>query len=109
MTPVELLAEVSRLGIILEVDGEGVRYKAPVGALTSELKDALRAHKAELRQLLAAPPADCLSDTPCPVCGSCERWSWFDERTLCRVCTVLDLAPLTLIRRGWDRPTREVA
>jgi hypothetical protein len=51
-------------------------------------------------QLLTAAPADCLSVDPCPICGSQERWHWLDGRALCRVCLILDLAPLTL--RRWD-------
>jgi len=104
MSPTDLLTEVSRLGIRLEAQGKDVRYKAPKGALTPELRERLRSHKASLRQLLTAPPADVVSEDPCPVCGSRERWQWIDGRSLCRVCLVLDLAPLTLLRQGWDRP-----
>jgi hypothetical protein len=52
-----------------------------------------------LRQLLTALPLDLLNKDPCLVCGSGERWQWLDGRLLCRVCLVLDLAPLAL-RRG---------
>jgi hypothetical protein len=100
MTLVELLQAVSRLGTQLTVDGDGVRYKAPVGTMTSALRGALQRHKAELMQLLIAPPADAMSDEPCPICGSRERWHWLDGRRLCRVCMVLDFTPLTLAREG---------
>ena len=51
-------------------------------------------------QLHGAPPADVLSAEPCPVCGSRERWQWLDERVLCRVCLILDLAPWTIQQSG---------
>src|SRR5262245_10841782 len=107
MTLGELLAEASRLGIQLEAEGAEVRYRALVGAVTEERKDDLRAHKVELRKLFTAAPADSLSDRLCPVCGGHERWEWFDGGTLCRVCSVLDLTPITMIRQGWDRSTRQ--
>ena len=59
----------------------------------------LLTHNRALARLLTAPPADFLSAEPCPLCSSRERWTWLDGRALCRVCLVLDLAPLTL-RRG---------
>jgi hypothetical protein len=52
----------------------------------------------QTRQLSAAPPADVMSEEPCALCGSHERWRWLDGRLLCRVCLVLDLASLTLKR-----------
>jgi hypothetical protein len=99
MNPADLLTEASRRGIHLEVDGEGLRYKGPRGAMTPELREALTANKGKLRQLLTAPPADFLSEDPCATCGWRDRWQWLDGRDLCRVCFVLDLAPLTLGRK----------
>lgn len=52
-------------------------------------------------KLLTAPEPDFLSATSCVICGSRERWTWLDGRPLCRVCLILDLAPLTLVRQGW--------
>ena len=108
MTPVDLLQEVSRLGIQLELDGDGIRYKAPMGTMTPVLREGLQRYKPKLRHILMAPPADVMSEEPCPVCSSQERWLWLDGRLLCRVCVILDLAPLTLVRAGWDcPPTRQ--
>lgn len=45
----ELLAELERRGVRLELDGAGrLRYRAPRGALTAELRDLLAACKAQL-------------------------------------------------------------
>jgi hypothetical protein len=104
MTTPQLLQEFSRLGVVVEAVGDAIQYRAPVGRLTSQLREQLQAHKAELIQLLTAPPPDILSETPCPLCGSRERWIWLDSRLLCRTCVVLDLTPLTLVREGCDRP-----
>jgi len=103
MTPVELLATLTQAGVSLCPDGDTLRYQAPVGVLSDELKAALKAHQPELLKLLTAPEADHLSETPCSLCGSRERWRWIDGRPLCRVCLVLDLAPLTLVRQGWPK------
>jgi hypothetical protein len=75
--------------------------------LPDKLKGALKAHKPALLKLLTAPEPDYLSDTPCPICGSRERWIWLDGRALCRVCLILDLAPLTLVRQGWPEDREE--
>ena len=45
---VELLSELDRAGIELRADGNTLRFKAPAGALTPELRRKLTAHKAEL-------------------------------------------------------------
>jgi hypothetical protein len=64
----EVLTELRDRGVELTVvDGE-LRYRAPRGVLTPELRDALARHKAELLALLAPKaetanpldPADCL-------------------------------------------------
>lgn len=44
MTLPQLLAELARLGVRLEADGERLRY-APRAALTPELAERLREHK----------------------------------------------------------------
>jgi hypothetical protein len=107
MEVIDLLRKCAFLGIRLEAGDNGALQVNPMRALADDLKAALKVHKPVLLKLLTAPPADFLGDDPCPVCGSHERWNWFDDQALCRVCTVLDLAPLTLVRQGWDRPTRQ--
>ena len=54
MTPTDLLAELKRRGITLRPEGaDAIRYTAPRGAMTDELREAIRAHKHELLRLLA--------------------------------------------------------
>jgi hypothetical protein len=96
MNAFDLLVEIDRLGISIEVDGDTLRYQ---GALTPEIKAQLQRHKTDILKYYTAPPPDDLSDESCDICGSRERWQWLDGRLLCRVCLVLDLVPLTL-RRG---------
>ena len=68
MTSTDLLHELTRRGVILEPSGDRLRYKAPVGVMTPELKQALADQKASLLQILVVeaptavapkPPDDC--------------------------------------------------
>lgn len=52
---VALIDELRGRGVELAVAGERLRWRAPKGAMTASLVDALRQHKAELLQHLAAP------------------------------------------------------
>jgi TubC N-terminal docking domain len=99
MTATDLLRELTRLGVVLTACGDRVHVDAPMSMLTAELRRAMVEHKAELLQLLStplaptpcqrdAPPADCLSDTPCAVCRSHDRWRWLDGRLICRACLI---------------------
>jgi hypothetical protein len=53
----ELLAELESCGVVLEVAGDRLRFDAPKGALTPELRKAMAQQKAELMALLAPPPS----------------------------------------------------
>lgn len=57
MTPAELLDEASHRGVRLFVVGSELRFRAPRGALTPELKAALVEHKSALLELLGRPAA----------------------------------------------------
>ncbi len=52
MTAGEVLTVCREAGIRLEVVGDRLRFDAPVGALTPELRDALARHKRELLDVL---------------------------------------------------------
>jgi hypothetical protein len=54
MSPAQLLERARALGIVLTVSGDKLRYEAPSGRMTSELRDALSAHKAAILGLLEA-------------------------------------------------------
>jgi hypothetical protein len=53
MTAHDIIAACRTRGISLEVIGERLRCRAPIGVLTPELKQALAAQKAALVQILA--------------------------------------------------------
>ena len=53
VSPVELVALLSRRGVRLWVDGDNLRFKAPPGALTPELKGRLVASKAQVIEFLS--------------------------------------------------------
>ena len=48
MTSSETLAELDRRGVVLEPNGDRLRYRAPQGALTPELREAMTENKAEI-------------------------------------------------------------
>ena len=53
MTTNELLTRLQKLGVRLWAEGGELKVSAPKGVLTAELRDALKAKKAELLALLA--------------------------------------------------------
>lgn len=58
MKPIqEFLSDFQKLNIEFWVDGETLRYNAPKGLLTDELKAQLRARKSEIIAFLRTPPA----------------------------------------------------
>jgi hypothetical protein len=52
MSTAELLNEVRKRGIVLEAQGDELRYRAPKGTLAPDLVDALKSHKAEILAVL---------------------------------------------------------
>ena len=52
MSPTSLLATLQSVGIALHLDGEVLRYSAPRGVLTSELRQEIRAGKGVLIETL---------------------------------------------------------
>ena len=52
MTSSETLAELDRRGVVLEPNGDKLRYRAPQGALTPELREAITENKAEILSTL---------------------------------------------------------
>ena len=64
MTSGETLAELERLGVVLEPNGDKLRYRAPQGASTPKLREAITENKAEIISTLQrlgdgqAPPLD---------------------------------------------------
>ncbi len=58
MNTLDLLAEFKRLNVKLSLAGDKLRFEAPAGVLTPEIKEALRQHKAALIALLSGRPVE---------------------------------------------------
>jgi hypothetical protein len=58
MSAAELLAELSSLGVALEVSGDRLRVKGPKGAITHELHEALTNSKQQLITLINSGKAE---------------------------------------------------
>jgi len=58
MTLPGLLAALRQLDVKVTLAGEKLRFDAPAGALTPELKQAIRQHKPNLMLLLSGQPAE---------------------------------------------------
>lgn len=52
MNVLDLLSQLRRAGILLSLDGDKLKIKAPPGALTDAIKEQLKQHKAELIEFL---------------------------------------------------------
>ena len=94
----ELLQEARRRGIILEADGESIRYRAPRGSLTADLHEAMRARKAELLQALTVPARVRGTDRIIPravseVCWHCRG---------AKVCTCISCAEPGASAMSWQ-------
>lgn len=59
MSLASLLHEVTHRGVHVRADGETLRYRAPKGAMTPELLEALKLHKPELLRLLRTLEGAC--------------------------------------------------
>ncbi len=89
MTSAELLLELKRLNIKLELDGENLRINAPKGFLTENLKHQLKQNKAQLIELLqssreadiqALPPLSTVErKTELPLSFSQQRFWFLDQ------------------------------
>ena len=64
MTPAALIDAVSRLGVVLSVEGADLVHRGPRGAMGPDLIAALRAHKLEIVAELSCVKAPA---APCPV------------------------------------------
>ena len=91
--PDALLAEVTRLGIRLMVNGGKLRVEAPAGTLTPELRTALAASKpailARLRVSLALAPPTPARPRPegaCRMCGGLDYWLSIHGGLACEIC-----------------------
>ena len=65
MTATEILAELHQRGVMLEPNGDRLRYSGPKGALTSELREAIAENRTEIIAVLNQTTG--LTDLPFPV------------------------------------------
>ena len=69
MTALELLEDLKKRGVDLEPEGDSLRYRAPAGALTPSLRQALATHKVEVLSHLRGEAVDLpvhVGDWPAP-------------------------------------------
>jgi hypothetical protein len=67
MSARELLLQLREKGVDVKANGDRLVIDAPRGAITPDLRDALSANKAELLQILNAPPIERAAPKPAPV------------------------------------------
>jgi len=62
MNPTEVLSITKQRGIILEADGNQIKYKSPPGAMTADLIETIRTHKQLILEILNSDrkPVKCL-------------------------------------------------
>lgn len=99
MTPEAILADLKLNGARVEVVGDKLRCRAPVGVLTPELRQAMAEQKAALLQLLTTsqtpasrPPA------PCPRCGASDWRNTPDAGRWCVPCVVTGRDPVAAVK-----------
>ena len=80
MTPMQLLMECRRRGIELSVNGDKLRVEHPQGAVTDEIREALRRHKPALMELLRGPTAEDVAEATQQL--SARGWALLDSTAL---------------------------
>lgn len=81
MRVADLLVDLERRGVTLELRGDRLAWRAPQGAVTPELVEVLARHKAELVELLESPDVctpDALAPEPRQL-AFLVRSGWGDE------------------------------
>ena len=71
MSAAQVLEQVRALGVVLSGAGGKLRYEAPAGSLTPELRESLAAHKAAILDLLEA---ERLAARRIVHCRDCEHY-----------------------------------
>lgn len=90
MSTSQLLEQLAARGITLSLDGERVRFRAPEGALTDELRAAIARSR---REIIEGLRSSLPSHAPAGKCSYCDPRTWVDEppkggriRTTCGKC-----------------------
>ncbi len=82
MTAREVLALARQRGVSLVVANGLIRLRGPRMGLTSDLREAVRRHKATLIRLLSSPEPE----KPCVACGGWAFWQSQWGHWVCEVC-----------------------
>ncbi|MBL8986311.1 MAG: amino acid adenylation domain-containing protein [Gemmatimonadetes bacterium] len=109
-----LVAQLRELGVTLWLEGDRLRFAAPPGRLTPELREAMKQHRQELVELLATaagaevaalPPAD--RNGPLPLSFAQQRLWLLDQMVPDR--GVYNMATAVRLVGPLDRPALERA
>ena len=77
MTLDQLLAALAQEQIVIYMDGDRLRYRAPEGALTDDIRAAISTHRAAIIDWLRVSVP---SKSPCSgKCVGCDRRNWEDH------------------------------
>lgn len=110
MSAAHLLQRARALGIVLSGSGDKLRYEAPAGCLTPELRQALVAHKAAILDMLEAERQaarrivqcrDCAHYLPCPPIHRASGVVWEMPGGCARGRTSPDSKPPRYPFTGW--------
>jgi len=91
MTLDQLLVDLAHNQVVIFMDGDRLRYRAPEGVLTADMRMAIGEHRgAIINRLQGNLPLT----SPCSGnCNNCNRQNWVDEpakdgriRTVCGRC-----------------------
>lgn len=87
-----LLKSLESTGISLFVDGTSLRFRAPKGAVSDELRQSIIERREDVIRHLTQPRPKAL-DVDSGNCSQCDMKDWVDEtpqngriRTTCRKC-----------------------
>ena len=75
MSAPALLRELQQRGITLSATGDKIKFVAPRGAMTPDLKAAVAQHKQELITILNPPPLFRVADGAMDFGDVCHGWS----------------------------------
>ena len=72
MTAEQILADIREKGIALEIEGDQIKCKAPIGTMTAALVESIRQCKPEIIRLLS--PATAVVPGHCETCPAGGFW-----------------------------------
>ena len=91
MTVDQLLSSLAQNKVVLFLDGDRLRYRAPEGSLTPDMRAAIAQHRTAIIDHLQPKVPSSLQ--PPVECITCDRQYWVDEppkngriRTTCSKC-----------------------